>query len=317
MNGEAMSGARGWSFGLQLPVQTLSANTSDPWEHGAEVADLVVVAQTADRAGFDFCGVCDHIAIPDDDYSAAMGATWFDPVATLGYLAAHTSRIHLLSVVWIAAYRHPLQTAKSFGTLAELSGDRIIMGVGAGHVAGEFAALGVDFSTRGRRLDEALVAVRSAWATPYSSFDGEYFSYGDVAVSPRPDALPIWVGGSGRAAWKRCGRLGDGYIPMGAPLKVYPEIVATIEEAADAAGRGGHAFAIGYMPGAAYLDGKVPDGLADARFHSADELASQLIAARQAGANTMHLRFRARERAELCDQIERFADDVAPLVDGA
>ncbi len=316
---DATRSPRGWSFGLQLPVQTLSANTSDPWEHTAGVDDLVAVAIGADQAGFDFCGVCDHIAVPDDDYSSKMGATWFDPVATLAYLAARTERISLLSVVWIAAYRHPLQTAKSFGTLSHLSGGRVILGVGAGHVHGEFDALGIDFSTRGRRLDEALAAVRGAWSAPYVSFDGDFYSYHDVGVSPAPPRghLPVWVGGSGRAAWRRCGRLGDGYIPMGAPLSRYPEIVEVIAESAADAGRSDVDMAVGYMPGAAYLDGPVPDGVPPARFDSVEALAGDLVAARAAGANTMHLRFRARGAEELCDQLARFATEVAPLVDGA
>ena len=103
--------------GMQLPVQTLTRTLADPWEDTATVADLVTIAQKAEVTGHDFVGVCDHVAIPDNDYAANMTTTWYDTVATLSYLAAHTSIVNLLSVVWIAAYRHPLQTAKSFGTL--------------------------------------------------------------------------------------------------------------------------------------------------------------------------------------------------------
>ena len=85
-----------------------------------------------------------------------MRTTWYDTVATLSYLAAHTTTVNLLSVVWIAAYRHPLQTAKSFGTLDHLSGGRVIMGVGAGHVEAEFEALGVDYANEGRFLMKTL-----------------------------------------------------------------------------------------------------------------------------------------------------------------
>ncbi len=92
------------------------------------------MARAAEAAGLDFIGVCDHVAVPDNDYAASMRTTWYDPVATLAWLGAQTTSIHLLSVVWIAAYRHPLLTASSFGTLAHLTGDRIILGVGAGHV---------------------------------------------------------------------------------------------------------------------------------------------------------------------------------------
>ena len=102
----------GWAYGLQLPIQTLTRTLVDPWEDSATVADLVAVARKAESTGHSFVGVCDHVAVPDDDYASRMTTTWYDTVATLGFLAAHTTTVRLLSVVWIAAYRHPLQTAE-------------------------------------------------------------------------------------------------------------------------------------------------------------------------------------------------------------
>ncbi|MEZ5166698.1 MAG: TIGR03619 family F420-dependent LLM class oxidoreductase [Acidimicrobiales bacterium] len=251
----------GWSYGIQLPIQTLTRTLVDPWEDAATVDDLVAIAKRCDEKGFDFVGVCDHVAIPNNDYASRMTTTWYDTVATLGFLAAHTTRTRLLSVVWIAAYRHPLQTAKSFGTLDHLSGGRAILGVGAGHVEAEFEALGVDFASRGARLDETLDAVRGAFTDTYVSHEGEYYSYADVGVAPSRGELPIWIGGSGAAAWRRAGRIGDGYIPMGNGLDQYPQIVDTITAAADAAGRSGTGFDIGYMPPWTYLLGDVPEGV--------------------------------------------------------
>ena len=238
-----------WRYGMQLPVQTLTRTLADPWEDTATVADLVTIAQKAEATGHDFVGVCDHVAIPDNDYAANMTTTWYDTVATLSYLAAHTSIVNLLSVVWIAAYRHPLQTAKSFGTLDHLSGGRVIMGVGAGHVEAEFTALGIDYSQRGKILNENIDAIRGAFESNYVSFEGDFYSYDNVGITPGPvnGSFPIWIGGSGRAAWKRTGRRGDGYIPMGAPVEAYPEIVDTIMAEAEKAGRGDTEFAIGYL----------------------------------------------------------------------
>lgn len=170
-----------WTYGIQLPIQTLTRTLVDPWEDDATVADLVTIARTADTNGYGFVGVCDHIAIPDNDYAANMTTTWYDTVATLSYLAAHTETTRLLSVVLIAAYRHPLATAKAFGTLDHLSNGRAILGVGAGHVKAEFDALGVDFGTRGKRLDETIDAVRGPLPTPTSAM---------TATSSR---TPTWV----------------------------------------------------------------------------------------------------------------------------
>ena len=130
----------------------------EPWELEAGPAEIAQVAGAADRSGFLYVAVCDHTAIPRR-LAQAMGTTWYDTVATLGWLAALTTRTRLLSHVYIAALRNPLRSAKEFATLDVLSGGRVIIGVGAGHVPEEFDALGADFEGRGRLLDEAIDGV--------------------------------------------------------------------------------------------------------------------------------------------------------------
>ena len=219
-------------------------------------------------------------------------------------------------MVWIAAYRHPLQTAKSFATLDHLSGGRAILGVGAGHVEAEFEALGVDFDARGRLLDETLEALRGAFDDKYVSHSGEAFSYSDVGVGPAPvRELPIWVGGSGRAAWRRAGRLGDGYVPMGNPVNQYGEIIDTMHSAAAAAGRDGAPFDVGFMPPWCYLlADSAPEGLPLVMACGVEPVAASIRAGREAGANTFHLKFRARTLEEYLDQFDAFAESVVPLV---
>ncbi|MDW3219530.1 MAG: TIGR03619 family F420-dependent LLM class oxidoreductase [Acidimicrobiales bacterium] len=313
----AINTGNDWSFGLQLPIQTLTRTLVDPWEDDATVDDLVTIATRCDERGYDFVGVCDHVAIPDNEYASRMTTTWYDTIATLAFLAARTRNIRLLSVVWIAGYRHPLQTAKSFGTLDHLSGGRAILGVGAGHVEAEFDALGVDFSTRGKRLDETLDAVRGAFTDTYVSHDGDFYSYADVGVAPQPaNELPIWIGGMGKAAWRRTGRIGDGYIPMGNGKDQYPEILDTIGAAAEAAGRGDATFDIGYMPPWTYLLGDVPEGVM-ALSGGVEPLVEDIRAARAVGANTIHLKFRSRDIAEYLDQVDAFVEQVVPLVNEA
>ena len=94
--------SQGWSYGMQLPVQTLTRTLADPWEDTATVTDLVTIAKKAETTGHAFVGVCDHVAIPDNDYAAHMTTTWYDTVATLAFLAAHTETVNLLSVVWLS-----------------------------------------------------------------------------------------------------------------------------------------------------------------------------------------------------------------------
>lgn len=312
----AITGGRDWAYGMQLPVQTLTKTLADEWESDATPADLAAIAQKAEATGHSFVGVCDHIAIPDDVYSARMTTTWFDTVATLGFLSAHTSTIRLASTVFIAAYRHPLQTAKAFGTLDHLSGGRAVLGVGAGHVEGEFTALGVDYHQRGSITDEALECITSAFDSTHVSHEGTHFSYDEVGVAPRPPEgrLTVWVGGRARAAWRRAGRFGDGWIPMGNPPKQYPEIAETIAEAAGSAGRSGP-FDMGYMPGWAHLTGSPVSGMGPVAHSTPEALAQEIRAARALGANLMHLKFRAGSLADHLEQFDAFAEVVVPMVE--
>src|SRR5206468_12939770 len=127
-----------------------------------------------------------------------MRTTWYETIATLGWLAGITSHVRLLSHVLVAAYRHPLVTAKAFMTLDELSAGRAILGVGTGHVEGEFGLMGLDFSTRGAVSDAAIEAIRDAFASEYPGV-GDMHDAG-MAPRPRQSPLPIWVGGSAQAA---------------------------------------------------------------------------------------------------------------------
>src|SRR5580658_6119638 len=133
----------------------------EDWEPSSGPAELAKIAQQADESGFFYVAVCDHTFIPAR-LAPAMSTTWYDTIATLGWLAGITSRVRLLSHVYIATLRHPLRAAKEFATLDLLSGGRVIVGVGAGHVLEEFAILGPEFEERGRALDESIDAMAAA-----------------------------------------------------------------------------------------------------------------------------------------------------------
>lgn len=193
------------SYGMQLPIQSQSAIYAEPWEAGATPADLAEIARTADRTGFAYLASCDHVAIPRR-LAEGMSTVWYDPVATLGFLAGVTERVLLMSHVAVVGLRHPLATAKQYATLDHLSGGRLILGVGAGHVREEFEALGADFDGRGGVLDETVDALKVALGPEeYPEFAGERFSFSGLGQLPRPaqERVPIWVGGSSPAAVRR------------------------------------------------------------------------------------------------------------------
>src|SRR5262245_38593422 len=122
-------------FGMQVPVAAQSRSFVQDWERRAGTEEIRRVAEACDQHGFFYLAVSDHVAVPRS-HADVMSTVWYDAVATLGFLAAATRRVRLLSYVWVAPYRHPLVTAKAFATLAALSGGRVILGVCGGCLAG-------------------------------------------------------------------------------------------------------------------------------------------------------------------------------------
>ncbi len=295
---------------MQLPIQSQSTVYAESWEAHAGATELADIARAADAAGFFYIAVCDHIAIPSDK-APAMGTQWWDTVATMGWLAGITDQIRLLSHVYVPAYRHPLQVAKAFATLDVVSNGRIIMGVGAGHVEGEFEVLGVPFAERGKLLDESIDALRAAFAEDWPTLPGPRWPAADLGQHPRPiqeDGPPIWVGGSSPAAIRRAAQRGDGWLPQG---PVTAEIVAKIHELRGAAGRH-DPFDLGALIGPTYVGDPDWDLGEPALTGSPDKLAHVLKKFAGLGVGQVQIRLRSRSAAELVDQIGRFGADVIP-----
>lgn len=202
--------------GLSTPVVVQVPGAASPWEGTASINDLVRIAQTADELGFDYLTCSEHIAVPLDD-AAVRGATYWDPLATLAFLAGQTSRIRLATSVLVLGYHHPLEIAKRYGTLDRISGGRLVLGVGVGSLAAEFALLDASFEDRGERADDAIRALRASLSTPHPSYDGPCYQYRDVVVEPcaLQTRVPIWVGGRTRRSLRRAVTLGDGWMPFG------------------------------------------------------------------------------------------------------
>ena len=222
-------------YGIQLPIQSKSKTFVADWELSATPADLARVAQTADEHGFFYVAVCDHIAIPDS-LASTMGTYWQDCISTLSWLAGLTHRTNLLSHAYVLPYRHPLIAAKEFETLDYLSGGRAIVGIGAGHVEAEFAALGVDHARRGKIVEEKLPPLIDALEQEFVDGLG---SRPRPVQSPRP---PVWIAGSSAAAIRRAATYGDGWLPQG-PSNA--EMVARLQAQREEQGRADWPMMIG------------------------------------------------------------------------
>jgi probable F420-dependent oxidoreductase len=301
------------AYGLQLPIVAQSTLFAAPWEADAGTTELRRVAEAADRAGFFYLAVCDHVCVPRDK-ARAMSTVWYDPIATLGFLAAATSRVRLLSYVYVVPYRHPLATAKAFLTLDALSGGRIILGAGAGHLEGEFQTLGVDFGRRGKLMDEALDVVLAAFLDEYPEHDGPTWRVRDVGLRPRPvqrPRPPIWVGGSTPGALRRAAARGDGWLPQGTDRAALPQQIAFLKEHR-ARTRGGEPIEIGANSEWLYVGRPGFDLGPNSRSGGGEEIAASLRALANLGVSHVGVRFRTRSAGELVEQIAAFGAEVAP-----
>jgi alkanesulfonate monooxygenase SsuD/methylene tetrahydromethanopterin reductase-like flavin-dependent oxidoreductase (luciferase family) len=155
-------------------------------------------AQTVEGLGFDLLMISDHIAVTPD-VAEQYPPPFYEPFTTLAWLACLTGTIRLGTTVLIVPYRHPLLIARMAANLNELSGGRLVLGVGVGWAEQEFDALGVPFRQRGKLTDDYLRAVRAAWDN-----DQDY----------RGGRIPIWVGGNSDAGLRRAVRLGDAWHPL-------------------------------------------------------------------------------------------------------
>ncbi|KUI17637.1 LLM class F420-dependent oxidoreductase [Mycobacterium sp. GA-1285] len=203
-------------LGIATPVVTNVAGAALTWERDAGVEDIGRVAEAADRLGYHHLTCSEHIGIPASE-AGRRGARYWDPLATLGYVAARTQRIRLATMTLVLGYHHPLAIVKRYGTLDHVSRGRLILGVGVGSLKEEFDLLGAPFDDRGPRGDDALRALRAALASNEPSYDGEYYSFGGLIVDPcalQPH-LPIWVGGRTRRSLRRALTLAEGWAPFG------------------------------------------------------------------------------------------------------
>lgn len=211
---------------------------------------IVGFAKELERLGCHSAWVSDHIAWPADiaskypyDAEGAFGPTpdmgWLDPLGTLTFVAGCTEKLRLGTSVMIVPYRPPVQTAKQLATLDVLSGGRTILGVGVGWMAEEAAILGMPWDKRGKRTDEQLAIFRALWSERDPSFKGEFYEFPTVGFEPKPvqDPLPIWVGGSTPAAFRRVARFGQAFHAAFTPQPELAEQFAAVRAECEKAGR--------------------------------------------------------------------------------
>jgi probable F420-dependent oxidoreductase len=208
------------AVGLLSPVVTRVPGQHSAWEATAAPEDLAEVAAAADSAGLHHL-TCSHHAVVPTEAAQTRGGTYWDPLATLSFLAACTRRLRLVTNVLVLGYQHPLVVAKQYATLDRLSAGRVVLGVGVGSLEEEFSALGVEFEGRGARADDALRSLRGALRGDLDGF----------VLDPAPvqAEVPVWVGGNSLRSLRRAVEHGTGWMPFGLSHDRLRELLGQVE----------------------------------------------------------------------------------------
>jgi probable F420-dependent oxidoreductase len=206
----------------------------------ADPADVISLAVQAEDIGFDSVWVNHHVLNIGYVHDRLGQRPYHDAIVMLTWIASKTSRVRLGTSVLVLPYLHPMVLAKELATLDQLSGGRLVVGVGVGSLPEENTAMGVDYEGRGKYTDEFLEVMIKLWTQKEASFDGEHFEFENVVASPKPlqqPHPPILIGGNRPPALRRVARLGDGFHPLGVSPEGLRERLVTIRAEAAAVER--------------------------------------------------------------------------------
>jgi probable F420-dependent oxidoreductase len=295
----------------------------------AAASVLADAARRAETLGFDSVWAADRIVTPwridtpypysaDQSFIVPADRPFLEPLACLAFLAGCTQTISLGMSVLVLPYRSPLYSAKIATTIDHFSRGRLILGVGVGWMAEEFAALGAPFAERGAMADEQLEVIKRLWQEERPRFEGRFYRFHDVGFSPKPlqsPRIPIWVGGEGSRAQRRAAIHGDAWFPYF--VRITPgELRARFDNVtrwAAEAGRDPEAIAltcclpIEVTPEPVTQDSGRLSG-------SPDQLVVALRAFEKIGVQHIALQFMVPHWPERLLQIERFAREVLPAL---
>jgi len=192
---------------------------------GVSLESMKRWAQLSESLGYHLIMTSDHVAITPDVHSR-YPAPFYEPISLLGWLASVTETVEIGTTVLIVPYRNPIEIARAFANIDQLSGGRLILGVGIGWAQEEFQALKVPYGSRGAITNEYLEAIKLLWTQDVASYEGKFAAFTDVHTAPRPVRAPhppIWVGGPSDAALRRTVRYGDAWHPIRIRLDWFKE----------------------------------------------------------------------------------------------
>jgi probable F420-dependent oxidoreductase len=213
-------------------------------ELGGDVGAVRAYAQGAEELGYQHVMSYDHVVGADPEVHQGWNGpydvhtTFHEPMVLYGYLAALTS-LELVTGIIILPQRQTVLAAKQAAEVDLLSNGNFRFGVGIGWNQVEYEALGQDFRTRGKRLEEQITLMRRLWTEQTVTFEGRFDKVGGAGIAPRPvqRPIPVWLGAQSPRAYERAGRMADGWFPQMSPGPRLDEARRLVAQAATEAGR--------------------------------------------------------------------------------
>ncbi len=226
-------------LGFQLPHMMNLKAVTQPWELDVTGQDQTALLKWAETLGYEMVSVPEHHLIPEDHIELS-GGFYFHALAAMSYFAGATEKMRVNSCIHLLPLQNPIVTAKALSTMDWLSGGRVTINFGVGWLKEEFDMLGVPFNKRGALADEYLAIMVELWTKERPEYEGQFYSFKDVAFEPKPvqkGGIPMWFGGDADAAIKRAGRYGSGWQPFLTPANKIAERLDFIRSQPDYAGK--------------------------------------------------------------------------------
>ena len=299
-----------------------------PYDRWGGVEPIARAAKRAEELGYFGMVMPEHIIMPVRPDVPPVSIVWYDNFVLGAHLATLTKRLRLIFLVMVVPYRPPIQMAKLLSTLDVVSNGRLIAGVGAGWMRGEFRTLGIDITKRGDLTDEYLRAMRALWTQERPEFEGATVKFGNIAFEPKcvqKPHVPLWIGGSGPRPIRRLIELGDGWSPMVGTIETLTKELAAVKTALRAAGRDPEALDYSWS----FHVGEPDPASVQARKHASsgaiktektlatpEEIIAEARRFQEAGFNHLTLLFNWQKPADMTQKLEWFAAKVMPAFKG-
>ncbi|NQW24071.1 MAG: TIGR03619 family F420-dependent LLM class oxidoreductase [SAR202 cluster bacterium] len=280
-----------------------------------DIQAVVDLAVRAEELGFDSVWASEHVFNVSYVYDRIGDKPYYEPLTVLTYVAARTKTIGLGTSVLVLPYHNPIRLAKIAATIDVLSGGRLMLGVGVGVIEQELEAMGSPYHERGAITDETIAIMKELWTNPNPSFHGKYHNFSGMTFTPKPvqkPHIPLFIGGTSRAAIRRAARVGTGWHPTALSPEVLAQGMEYLKEQAEKVGRNPSEIAISVSAaiGSTHNHNRYSLG------ENPEEILERAQAYQDMGVERLLISPNTRDQDQLLPTMEMLAEVVIPKMQG-